>query len=249
MKPYIKALVFGLFLLLPAASGAVVVIDPGHGGYDNGLVHITSTGKEIKEKDVALQISLDLLTDLRARGGHGRLTREVDRNMSISERIAAAGSKPVTAFLSLHLSDNGSFNIYIWNKPAQSGDLKSMYLLSNIQALHVDGSAVLAQAVQQALKGAFPDRQVAIYQMDLPVLGGIDGPAAMVESPSAADINYEDPGNAARIAGALANAVMAAAVGPSAPNPSVPAPGPSGPVKNSPAPPSGRIIPNMPETH
>lgn len=236
MKAYIKALAFGLFLLLPSVSGAAIVIDPGHGGYDGGLVHITSTGKEVKEKDVDLKISLALMAALRARGYNVRLTREVDRSMTIPERLASVGGSPVSAFLSIHLSDNGSFNIYAWNKPVQNGDFKSMYLRSNIQARHTADSQALAQAIQQALKGIFPARTVAIFEMPLPVLGGVDGPAVMVESPSAAELDYQDPASTAMITNALANAVSAIAI--------KPVPSGAGPAKNSPAPVSNRTSPD-----
>jgi len=66
-------------------SQKIIVIDPGHGGYDPGaLAH------ELKEKDVALAISLKLRDYLQGAGARVVMTRETDRDLLAP---AAAGPK------------------------------------------------------------------------------------------------------------------------------------------------------------
>lgn len=58
-------------------DGVVVVVDPGHGGLDNGAMH-----GGIKEDELNLKISLALKAELESRGAKVYLTREDDQDMT-----------------------------------------------------------------------------------------------------------------------------------------------------------------------
>jgi N-acetylmuramoyl-L-alanine amidase len=94
----------------PGAAGSaarppekrVVVIDPGHGGPDNGRIGPNG----LPEKDVVLTISNRLAAVLRARGYEVHLTRTRDTLVALADRPRLAnrwkGDRPVALFVSIH---------------------------------------------------------------------------------------------------------------------------------------------------
>lgn len=64
--------------LHPPLRGMRIVLDPGHGGIDDG----TQVAGALKEKDVNLQLALVLRARLEAMGAEVLLTRETDRELS-----------------------------------------------------------------------------------------------------------------------------------------------------------------------
>jgi N-acetylmuramoyl-L-alanine amidase len=86
----------------PSARQPLVMIDPGHGGYDPGTE--SATGE--REKDLALQISLRLLNALRARGIRAELTRRGDSFVPLAERTRLANRAHADLFVSIHLNSN-----------------------------------------------------------------------------------------------------------------------------------------------
>ena len=58
-------------------EGVVVVIDPGHGGLDNGATH-----GGVKEDELNLKISYALKEELESKGATVYLTREDDQDMT-----------------------------------------------------------------------------------------------------------------------------------------------------------------------
>ena len=98
---------------LPAPRGAaaaiaaparqpVVVIDPGHGGYDSG----TEAGAPLLEKDLALQIALRLQGELERSGIHAILTRTGDYFVTLADRTAFANKAGADLFISIHLNSS-----------------------------------------------------------------------------------------------------------------------------------------------
>lgn len=90
-----------------------IVIDPGHGGKDPG-----TRGWDIPErtfppaieKDLNLQYSLDLETELLARGHRVTMTRREDVYLSLTQRYTIANAiTPLPAcFVSIHFNANAS---------------------------------------------------------------------------------------------------------------------------------------------
>jgi N-acetylmuramoyl-L-alanine amidase len=84
-----------------ATPGRVVVIDPGHGGVENG-----ATGPSgLVEKDVSLDLARRLETRLEREGGVTVvLTRDEDRLVPLDERAAIANHNRAELFVSVHLN-------------------------------------------------------------------------------------------------------------------------------------------------
>ena len=84
------------------AGDPLVMIDPGHGGYDPG----TQSSSGILEKDVALSIARRLAYALRARGVRAQLTRDSDDFIALSERTRRANVADADLFVSIHLNSS-----------------------------------------------------------------------------------------------------------------------------------------------
>lgn len=77
----------------------LVVIDPGHGGIDNGA----SAPNGVKEKDITLAFALQLQDVLMQSGRFDvALTREDDSFLRLEERVALARENKADIFISLH---------------------------------------------------------------------------------------------------------------------------------------------------
>ena len=81
-----------------AHADYTVVLDPGHGGRDGGAVGRMGT----REKAVTLSFARALADELRGRGVTVHLTRNDDRSMRLSERVAVARSHAAQLLVSLH---------------------------------------------------------------------------------------------------------------------------------------------------
>jgi N-acetylmuramoyl-L-alanine amidase len=90
----------------PALRGSLVMIDPGHGGYDPG----TQSSSGILEKDVALEISRRVASALKARGVRAQLTRDSDDFISLPERTRRANAADADLFVSIHLNSSPSYD-------------------------------------------------------------------------------------------------------------------------------------------
>jgi N-acetylmuramoyl-L-alanine amidase len=84
------------------AGDPLVMIDPGHGGYDPG----TQSSSGILEKDVALNIARRLAYALKARGVRVQLTRDSDEFIPLSERTRRANVADADLFVSIHLNSS-----------------------------------------------------------------------------------------------------------------------------------------------
>lgn len=80
-----------------------VVIDPGHGGTDNG-----NKTQQIKESDYTLKLAQELAEALKKQGLNVVLTRTTNRNVSDVERVNTAKSAHAAIFVSLHLNGGRS---------------------------------------------------------------------------------------------------------------------------------------------
>lgn len=83
-------------------AGPLVMIDPGHGGFDPG----TQSSSGLLEKDLALQIATRLKASLEARGIRAEVTRSADVFLSLPERTRIANRAGADLFVSIHLNSS-----------------------------------------------------------------------------------------------------------------------------------------------
>jgi N-acetylmuramoyl-L-alanine amidase len=120
-------------------SGIVVVIDPGHGGYDSGAV---GRFTKVLEKDLNLQVSLKLRDVLSQSGAAVIMTREEDmalcepwtpygkrKQQDMAMRAAIIDEANPDVVLSIHMNEftisryYGSQVFYLVNGPDEGKDL------------------------------------------------------------------------------------------------------------------------------
>jgi N-acetylmuramoyl-L-alanine amidase len=78
-------------------AGALVCLDPGHGGSDTG-----AKDNGVLEKDVNLDIALRARALLEAKSYRVIMTRDSDTNVSLAKRCAIANSAGAAVFVSIH---------------------------------------------------------------------------------------------------------------------------------------------------
>src|SRR5271170_952782 len=103
----------------------LVMIDPGHGGYDPG----TQSSAGVMEKDLALQIATRLKTALEARGIRAELTRTNDVFISLADRTRIANSAGADLFVSIHLNsspntDTTGIEVYYLNNTTDHATIR-----------------------------------------------------------------------------------------------------------------------------
>lgn len=100
----------------PTLNGMMIVVDPGHGGYDGGA---RAWDSGVWEKELNLQVALCVKEALLARGAQVTLTRETDvdlcseprpanltrKRQDMEARIALAKSVQADMVLSIHMNE------------------------------------------------------------------------------------------------------------------------------------------------
>jgi len=127
-------------------SRPVVVLDPGHGGYDPGASY-----NGLKEKDLNLVLALKVAG--RLDGIKVLLTRERDTYVSLSDRVALSRRAEPDLFLSLHANAGGGrgFESFIYSGLGARDPAVTMQ-----RALHEKAMEALArwEIVDRGLKKA-----------------------------------------------------------------------------------------------
>jgi N-acetylmuramoyl-L-alanine amidase len=207
------------FLILLFTSSALaaqtpfrVVIDPGHGGEDEGAVFY-ERGVKITEKDITLALSKEVASQLRARGFMVFLTRDKDRELPLPARTGLANQLGADIFLSVHLNskphtharDAEGIETYILNNATDASSRRLAKLENSVlgnsdqgspeltdvalilKDLRLDANLAeskrLACAVQENLVGATsPLKDRGVKQALFHVLLGADMPSILVEA-------------------------------------------------------------------
>jgi N-acetylmuramoyl-L-alanine amidase len=180
-----------------------VVIDPGHGGDDEGA----RGGGGAKEKDVTLQVARRLRAAIESRMGlRVMLTRDGDENVPIDRRTSLANNNKADLFVSLHANASARpevrgaqvISLSVGDYKAEPGANQTQGVavptiggsMRTIRAVPWD-LAQLPFAERSAALGAvlvreLAERQVPLYarpaaQLPLRVLVGANMPAVLVE--------------------------------------------------------------------
>lgn len=215
----------------------LVVIDPGHGGYDNGA----SAPNGVHEKDITLAFALDLQKVLVAAGRFDvALTREDDTYLTLNQRVDLARQNKADLFISLHAdsfqeSDIRGASVYTRDENATDvldkvlADGENRYDIvaglalpeakQQVMDILVDlmrretrkSSYIAAQAMIHQFEPSVPLRRYPVRQADFFVLQAPDVPSVLVELgflSNAADIaNLQKPEWRDRVVDALARGV------------------------------------------
>ena len=182
-----------------------IVIDPGHGGHDPGAMSPSGT----KEKDIVLQIGLNLAQKIREQLGiDAVMTRSTDVFIELQERTAIANKVGADLFVSIHANAslnraaNGIETYYLnlakTEKAAQLAAKENGTTLEKVSVLQavlfdlmanykLNDSAHLADEVQKALhkkaQTGYPSvKNLGVKQGPFYVLVGATMPSILVET-------------------------------------------------------------------
>jgi N-acetylmuramoyl-L-alanine amidase len=217
----------------PATGLRTIVIDPGHGGDEQGA---RGQGGAL-EKDITLQVARRLRTMIESRLGlRVFLTRDDDRLMALDDRSAYANSQKADVFVSIHAnaslrdSVRGAEVYYLSVDradaeaqrmaeadavlPALGGSTRTIDLIlwEIAQARYLEQSSTLASLVEQSLRARVDMSPRPVQQAPFRVLVGATMPAVLVEmgylsnaqqEAALASANYQD-----QIAQALFDAIV-----------------------------------------
>jgi N-acetylmuramoyl-L-alanine amidase len=154
-----------LFLSLLAASTTnafdTVVLDPGHGGIDEGTAWY-----RVKEKDTTLAVAHRLEKLLQNEGIKCVLTRRTDTYISLDDRVKIANRHPDSLLLSIHFDAS--------SRTGASGF--STYYFSQSPS-----GRFVAQTIQEALDESHDTPNRGIGSQDYAVLVRTLGCAVLVE--------------------------------------------------------------------
>lgn len=97
-----------ILLLTGQAWSFTILIDPGHGGEDDGARARYYYGKKkwrmINEKDIALSLAKKIHEELGKKDFKTYLTRSVDRTVTLAERAELAEKIKADLFISVHVN-------------------------------------------------------------------------------------------------------------------------------------------------
>ncbi|HKO03850.1 MAG TPA: N-acetylmuramoyl-L-alanine amidase [Candidatus Acidoferrales bacterium] len=198
-------------------SPVVVILDPAHGGADNGA-HGGPGDEDVIEKDLVLAIAQTMRREMERQGVRVVLTRQGDASVSLDERAALANGFGPSFFVSLHVASAGEANTaqaYSFGTPLGAAPPFSLPRAAgtgavrweDAQAAYLVPSRRLAELVQvelaQKLRGS-PDVPQFAQVRQLRIVAH---PAVAIELSSVAE---ENAGSLEKTAVPLANALMRA---------------------------------------
>ena len=192
-----------------AGSGPRVVVDPGHGGFQEGALSADGVAEKALSLQIACQLKEALQKELDA---NVSLTREADNLMPLSERVAFTNRQKPDLFISLHansmatkrqrdriegvetffLSAGASGeeagktaareNAELSRSGSSNGSDPLSFILADLvrSEAHADSSR-LAYAVHQKLVAVSGAVNRGVQQAPFYVLMGVEAPAILVE--------------------------------------------------------------------
>jgi N-acetylmuramoyl-L-alanine amidase len=222
--------------LLPESTGVrTIVIDPGHGGSEQGARGPSGT----LEKNVALAVARQLKAAIEARLGlRVLLTRGGDETVALDARAAFANNNKADLFISLHANASvrssvaGAEVFYVTlgeygnsarvASAAEPGALLptlgggervvDLILWEMAQAQHLNASARLARLMEGEMRQRLPMSPRAIQQAPFRVLVGANMPAVLVEMGFITNPTEEKRLNTPEYQSQIVNALLSAVV-------------------------------------
>lgn len=181
--------IFSFFISIAFPSGAqakplIVLLDPAHGGDDNGVVH-----DSFREKDVTLQLARLIQEEAGKRQDiQIHLTRTGDKSISIAERVKLAETMKADCLLSLHINAGfankaNGYELYFpgFDKTANdTGDSKAI-VKDMLRNKSLNSSVLLFQHLQAALETVFTRKGRGLRGASCPLLGRLNIPALVLE--------------------------------------------------------------------
>ena len=211
----------------PRRAGVLVVLDPGHGGEDEGAKGPTG----VLEKHLTLAIARQVAAELQKVGVTVRLTREGDEAMGLADRVALANRLQADCFVSIHANAapaRGARGAETYFMSAEASDRDAaqaaerenaaagavqLILWELAHVANLEASSRLALELQTRLNRLSGIRDRGVKQAPFAVLTGATMPAVLVEvgflSNPEEEQRLASPSEQARLAATLAEGILA----------------------------------------
>ena len=164
-----------------------VMIDPGHGGEDNGST--SSTG--VTEKDITLALADKLIQALEAEDKISpELLRTDDQSISLDARAGLANHNHGDLLISLQLGTTFApvpkgFTLYYWSpttaSPTAASSSSTARPWDQEQKPYWEKSRMLASLMQEELLWSIPWASGGVLPADIYLLSRVHMPAVMLE--------------------------------------------------------------------
>ena len=187
----------------PRTVVQTIVLDPGHGGDDRGVVGAAGVAEEQVTLDVARRVKTLIENRL---GVRVILTRDEDRAVGVDERAAIANNSKADLFVSVHANASpsrsvGGAEVYYLaldaemeaarrqaeaesvRLPVLGGGTRTIDVIrwDMAQARHLEASSVFAGLIEEELRERVPVARTPLQRAPLRVLVGVNMPAVLVE--------------------------------------------------------------------
>jgi N-acetylmuramoyl-L-alanine amidase len=181
----------------PVHIGPTIVIDPAHGGTDNGAQGPNGS----VEKDLVLRFARQIRAEFERQGFRVVMTRNDDSNPSYEDRAATANAYRDAIFISVHVSSTGrvgtvrAYSYQYSNSASAAGNdaaspaggaPKSLVVWEEAQRPYLDTSHRLADLLQIQLAQRFSGSATTTRPFAIRELRSVAAPAIAVELSSVA---------------------------------------------------------------
>jgi len=164
-----------------------VIVDPGHGGEDNG----SKGSRGVSEKDLTLALASKLVQALEnAEKITPELVRTDDYSISLDQRAGLANHKQGDLLISLHLGTTFAvvptgFSIYYWSpttaSPSATPSSSTVRPWDREQEPYWEKSRMLASLMQEELLWSIPWASGGVLPADIYLLRRVRMPSVMLE--------------------------------------------------------------------
>jgi N-acetylmuramoyl-L-alanine amidase len=161
----------------------IILIDPAHGGEDQGI----KLTNDVYEKDITLAIAQFIKRELSKESNlEVVLTRDSDKTVTEEDRKKSIGKIKPDFFLSLHVNGGfgrnaSGFELYYQGLSEDIGKKTAKDDKLQVKNKCQNDSVAMAKIIQENLNTLFPRKGRGLRKADLPVTDGLLVPGLVVE--------------------------------------------------------------------
>jgi len=163
-------------VMSPALTNRVIVVDPGHGGSDPGVVGRSG----VMEKDVTLEVGRRLAASLGQAGAMVLMTRETDTDLSDPGTIGASAKKREDLQKRVALANDNEADLYVSIHVNSTPDPSRRGAQAFIQPGSAE-SRKASQLIQSELAGLLKNTARQPSEVDSYITRNTSMPAVIVE--------------------------------------------------------------------
>ncbi len=222
----VSFVLFFLWVAVPPSVSAkdptgkyVVVIDPAHGGKDEGV----QLSRKVSEKDITLAVATLIKRNLEdSKTLTVRFTRMGDTDVPLADRVGAAIKANADLFISLHVNagfekESAGYELYFPGFKGQEGSKgapkgeSAAIVRDMVRTNYLNESVRFAQILQRKLDSVFPRMDRGLRDAPVLILQNLNIPAVVLEIGFATNPNdrkkLQDESIQAAVAKAVAEGV------------------------------------------